>query len=325
MCTTISVTVKDHYFGRNLDYEYSFGEKITITPRNYSFKFRNGEIVKNHYAIIGMALPYHNYPLYFDATNEEGLSMAGLNFPNDAKYMPKMRMKDNISSFELIPWILTQCKTVEEAEELIARINITDEAFCEDLPPSPLHWLVADRHKAITVEQTKEGVKVFQNPTGVLTNSPTFDVQMFHLSNFLSVSAEEPKNLFSDQLELKPYSRGMGGRGLPGDLSSMSRFVKACFTKLNSIYGDTEAEIVSQFFHILYAVYQQKGCVRVGDGFEITHYTSCCNTEKGIYYYTTYYNSQIYAVDLYQENLDSEQLFIYDLIKSQEFCIQNKQ
>ena len=323
MCTAISVTVKDHYFGRNLDYEHTFGEKITITPRNYPFVFRNQKELKSHYAIIGMALPYNDYPLYFDASNEKGLSIAGLNFPDNAKYMKNIYGKDNIASFEVIPWILGRCETVSDAKKLISKINITDEAFSSRVSPSPLHWIIADKQKAITLEQTKSGITVSENSVGVLTNNPTFDIQIFNLSNFMHVSPEEPENKFSDKINLKTYSRGMGGKGIPGDLSSMSRFVKACFTKLNSVCGESEQEAVNQFFHILYSVYQQKGCARVGEGYEITNYTSCCNTDKGIYYYTTYNNSTINAVDMNKENLNGDRLIVYDIIEAKKFNIQN--
>ncbi len=324
MCTAISVTVKDNYFGRNLDYEHNFGEKITIAPRNYCFSFRNGRKIQNHYAIIGMALPLAGYPLYFEGTNEMGLSMAGLNFPDNAKYMDRTDDRDNVASFEFIPWVLCRCKTVPEAEALIRKINITDEAFREDVNPTTLHWMVSDKDESIVVEQTLGGLKIYKNPVGVLTNNPTFDMQMFNLNNYLSLSSNEPTNMFSDKIKLKPYSRGMGGMGLPGDLSSMSRFVKACFVKLNSVYGDTEDETVNQVFHILYSVYQQRGCVRVGDSFEITNYTSCCNATKGIYYYTTYNNSRIYAVDMHREDLDDSKLITYDIVKNEEFCLQNQ-
>lgn len=315
MCTAISVTAGNHYFGRNLDFEHTFGEKITITPRNYPFKFKNGTEFKNHYAIIGMALPKDDYPLYFDAVNEAGLGMAGLNFPDNAKYNKPKNGKDNIASFEFIPWVLSNCRSVDDAEELIEKVNITDEKFNEQMPPTPLHFIVSDKKRSITVEQTFGGLKIFENNVGVLTNNPTFDMQMINLANYMSVSAYEQKNNFGD-INLKPYSRGMGGIGLPGDLSSMSRFVRACFTKLNSVYGEKEEEIVSQFFHILYSVYQQKGCVRFDGMYEMTNYTSCVNTDKGIYYYTTYYNHTINAVDMNKENLDLENLIIYELKNS---------
>lgn len=323
MCTAISVNAKNHYFGRNLDYEHTFGEKITIIPRNYCFKFKNGKAINSHFAIIGMAVVKNDYPLYFDATNEKGLSMAGLNFPDNAKYMEKSDKRENVASFEFIPWVLSQCKDVYDALKLLENINITDEAFSSDMPPSPLHWIIADKMQAITVEQTKSGLNVFENSVGVLTNNPTFDNQMFNLSNYMSITNKEPENKFSDKINLKAYSRGMGAIGLPGDLSSMSRFVKASYVKLNSVFGETENEEISQFFHILYSVYQQKGCAKVGDAFEITNYTSCCNTDKGIYYYTTYNNFCINAVNMHKENLDGEKITTHNLIKYEDINIQN--
>ncbi len=319
MCTAISVTAKDAYFGRNLDYEHSFGEKITITPRHYGFQFRNVEEINNHYAIVGMALPDRNYPLYFDATNEKGLSMAGLNFPHNATYRQKTENKQNIASFELIPWVLTQCQTVSDAEKLLEKVNITDEAFCDDMPPTPLHWFIADKERAIALEQTQTGLHLYENPVGVLTNNPPFPMQMHHLTNYLSLSVKEPKNTFSDKINLEPYSRGMGAMGLPGDLSSSSRFVRACFTKLNSVFDGEEEEIVHQFFHVLYAVYQQKGCAKVGNQWEMTNYSSCCNVDKGIYYYTTYYNSHIHAVHMHKEDLNATHLIVHNLQKTEKF------
>ncbi len=323
MCTAISVCAGDNYFGRNLDYEYDFGQKVAITPRRYPFKFSSGEVLNNHYAIIGMALIRNNYPLYFDATNEMGLSAAGLNFPYNAEYMKKSDKAENVASYEFIAFVLSKCKTVEEAKNLTERINITDEAFDNSMPPSPLHWIVADKTGAITVEQTKDGLRVYDNPVGVLANNPPFEYQMQNLANYLSVTAKEPENLFSDKIDLRPYSRGMGGLGLPGDLSSVSRFVKTCFIKLNCIFGKAEEEIVNEFFHILYSVYQQRGCAQVGKDFEITNYSSCCNTDKGIYYYTTYQNSNITGVNMHCEDLNGTDVAEYDLIREKNIFMQN--
>lgn len=324
MCTAISFTTKDHYFGRNLDLEYSYIETVTITPRNYPLLFRKKESLNTHYAMIGIAYVHNGYPLYYDATNEMGLSMAGLNFPGNADYKPEISEKDNITPFEFIPWILGQCSTVKDAKVLLDKINLLEEHYNNKLPLSPLHWMISDRESSITVESVKDGLKIYENPVGVLTNNPTFDMQLFHLNNYMNLSPQKPENRFSDKVKLTRYSNGMGALGMPGDWSSQSRFVKTAFTKLNSVCGTSEEESVSQFFHILGSVEHQRGCVDMGNNlYEITLYSSCCNTDKGIYYYRTYENSQITAVDMFRENLDGEKVITYPLIKEQQIKWQN--
>lgn len=324
MCTAITYKTKDFYFGRTLDYEISYGDEVTITPRNYEFNFRHKQNIKNHYAIIGMAYVTENYPLYYEAVNEKGLGIAGLNFVGNAQYNKKIKGKDNITQFEFIPWILSQSTTVKEAKKLIEKINFLDEPFSTNLPLAQLHWIISDSIESITVEAVKDGIKIYENPVGVLTNNPTFDKQMFELNNYMNLSTKSPKNTFAKSLNLEKYSRGMGAIGLPGDLSSQSRFIRAAFVKMNSVSKEEEKESVSQFFHILNSVEQQRGCCELDDGiFEITIYTSCCNASKGIYYYTTYDNHQITAIDMHKENLNSENLIRYSLIKDEQIKMQN--
>ena len=324
MCTAITYKTKDFYFGRTLDYEISYGDEVTITPRNYEFNFRHKQNIKNHYAIIGMAYVTENYPLYYEAVNEKGLGIAGLNFVGNAQYNKKIKGKDNITQFEFIPWILSQSTTEKEAKKLIEKINFLDEPFSTNLPLAQLHWIISDSIESITVEAVKDGIKIYENPVGVLTNNPTFDKQMFELNNYMNLSTKSPKNTFAKSLNLEKYSRGMGAIGLPGDLSSQSRFIRAAFVKMNSVSKEEEKESVSQFFHILNSVEQQRGCCELDDGiFEITIYTSCCNASKGIYYYTTYDNHQITAIDMHKENLNSENLIRYPLIKDEQIKMQN--
>ncbi|MDE7439037.1 MAG: choloylglycine hydrolase [Clostridia bacterium] len=324
MCTAATYKTKDFYFGRTLDYEFSYKEEVTITPRNFPFNLRNGEKITKHYAFIGMAF-VQEIPLYYDAVNEKGLCMAGLNFVGNAHYNAGERDKINLAQFEFIPYILGKCATVEEVKKQLENINITDEPFSDKLPVSALHWIIADKNCAITVECVKDGMKIYDNPAGVLTNNPPFDEQMFNLNNYMYLSPRQPKNTFSDKLDLKAYSRGMGALGLPGDLSSQSRFVRVAFTKMNSVSGKTEEESVNQFFHILGSVEQQRGCCIVGEKeYEITIYTSCCNADKGIHYYTTYENHSVSAVDMHAENLDGDKLVRYSLEKKEKINFVNR-
>ncbi len=324
MCTAATYKTDDFYFGRTLDNECSYGEEIAVTPRKYPLTFRTKGTLRTHYAMIGMAHIAENYPLYYDAVNEKGLCAAGLNFVGNAYYRDIIPGKDNIAQFELIPWLLSRCGTVREVRGLLADISIADIPFSREMPPAQLHWLIADRTEAITLESVREGIRIYDNPVGVLTNNPPFDEQLFNLSNYMQVSAREPRNLFSDKLPLKTYCRGMGGLGLPGDLTSQSRFVRASFVKMNSVSGKSESESVSQFFHILGSVDQQRGCCDLGGGkYEVTLYSSCCNADKGIYYYTTYENHRISAVDMRREELDGNSLVRYPLINGEQILFQN--
>ena len=321
MCTAITANMGNFYFGRTLDYDVDFGEAVTVTPRNFPLTFRHRNPFNHHYAIIGMARVDGNYPLYFDAVNEKGLAMAGLNFEGYAHYQKPHTNRENIASFELIPWILGQCASIGEARNCLQNLNLTDTAFSNQLPPSQLHWLIAEKDASVVVEATKKGLFIYDNPVGVLTNNPEFDDQLFHLNDYMALSSENPENTFSKKIDLKPYSRGMGALGLPGDLSSQSRFVRAAFTKLNS---RCEGSPVSQFFHILGTVEQVNGCCRVGGGrYEKTLYTACCDADRGIYYYTTYDNRQITGIDMYHEDLNSTGLIQFPLIREEQLRMQN--
>lgn len=321
MCTASNYLTENHYFGRNFDYEISYHERVTITPRNYEFKYRKIEDVKTHYAIIGIAAGIDGYPLYYDACNEKGLAMAGLNFEGNAVYRESEEGMINITPFEFIPYILGSASSVSEARKLLGEINLVNIDFADELPLSPLHWMLSDNSgEAIVVEPLEDGLKVYDNPVGVLTNNPPFDKQLFTLNNYRNLSNKNPENTFGNDINLDEYSRGMGAIGLPGDLSSSSRFAKVAFTRANSYSASDEESSVSQFFHILGSVEQQNGCTFIDDPnlFEYTIYTSCYSTEKGILYYRTYNNSQITAVNLNGEDLDSDSLINYDLINEEQ-------
>ncbi len=325
MCTAAVFKANDLYFGRTLDYDYSFNHRITVTPRNFPLCYRFNSTDSKHLALIGMAYTAKGYPLYYDGVNEAGLCMAGLNFVGNAKYREVSEKGINIAQFELIPWVLSRCETLVEAQELIKNTNITATAFSPELPAAELHWLIADRTgSSVTLEVTAKGTKLYKNTVGVLTNNPPFNEQMTALSAYMGLSPKQPENRFSNRLDLKPVSRGLGAMGLPGDLTSTSRFVRAAFVKLNSVIPTTEDESVNQFFHILGSVEQVKGsCITDSGGYESTIYTACMNADKGVYYYTTYNNHQITAVDIHKESLDGNRLYSYPLVESEQILFQN--
>ncbi len=325
MCTAAAyLAEKDRlFFGRTLDYEFSYGESIVVMPRNFPINFRNTDALNKHYALVGTAHVAGGFPLIYDAVNEKGLAMAGLNFVGNAVYRDKISDKINLATFEFIPYLLGKCANLDEARELLAKVNLTNEAFSEQMPIARLHWIIADKSGTIVVESVESGFFVYDNPVGVMANNPPFPQQLTNLANYVNLSAKEPQNRFCADLPISLYSRGMGAIGLPGDLSSESRFVRAAFVLNNSKLDDAKNE-VSQFFHILGAVDQQRGCCELADGkYEITIYTGCADCARGIYYYTTYNNHQICAVDMHKENLDSAELKVFPMLEQEQICYQN--
>lgn len=308
MCTAIRFESGDIYFGRNLDLERGYGEKIVITPRNYKFQMRETGILRTKYGIIGMAAVVDDYPLYYEGTNEMGLSMAGLNFPGNAHYGSHMDGKDNIASFELIPWILGKCMDVNEAKKLLKKVHLVNANFNENFPATPLHWMISDKKSSVVVESHAKDLKVWENPFDVLTNNPPFDYHRMNMSNYMGLNVGPAGMGFRKGLPMENYSLGMGALGLPGDFSSASRFVRACFVKENICTMEGEESSVNQFFHILDSVAMPKGCVWTERGYEYTRYGSCCNVNRGIYYYKTYENYEIRSVEMQESDMDGKEL-----------------
>lgn len=316
MCTSIAMNTEDFYFGRTMDIEYSFNENVVFTPRNYPIAFRRNDTLRRHYAMLGMASVMEGYPLYAEAVNERGLCVAGLNFPDNAYYPPgEDPIKQNVSPFELILWLCAKCASVTDARQLLASTHLVDIPFNNDLPLAPLHWHIADRERSIVLESTRNGLEISDNPVGVLTNNPSFSFQTTNLCQYMNLTTTCPQNCFSNIKSLVPFGQGLGSFGLPGDYSPASRFVKAAYLSMNSVCEKDEMSSVSQLFHILDSVSMVRGSVVTNQKlYDTTTYACCMNATKGRYFYKTYSNSQLTAVDIHRENLNAETLKTYPLV-----------
>ena len=186
-------------------------------------------------------------------------------------------------------------------------LNVTDESFAEHMPPAPLHWMLADRERAIVLEAVKEGLKVYENPVGVLTNNPPFDFQLANLCNYMNLTARPPENRFGRELRLTAYGQGMGAIGLPGDASPASPVCEGGFFERK--FG-LRAGRGRQCHPILpypgSGVHDPGGCGDAEGKYDITPIPAASNADRGIYYYKTYENSQIQAVALRREDLNRE-------------------
>lgn len=297
MCTVLTYRSGDLYYGRTLDYHRSFGEAVCVMPRRYPLDFRHAPGMKCHYAWIGMASSLGSEPLFYDGVNEKGLAGAALRFADSAVYHPADGAVDNVASFEVIPWILGQCATLEEARRLLFRIRVTDESYSEALPPSPLHWFFADKTGALVLESTAEGTRVYDDPPGVLTNEPPFPQQLAELAR---------------------------RKELPGDLSSPARFLRAAAAVKGTAKEAGKAAIL-RCFHMLDTVRQVRGLGEIRDGMpSATLYAAVCNMNRGIYCYETEENRTPTAVNLSAEDLAGSRPVLYPLLRSPQILWQNE-
>lgn len=293
MCTAIALCAPRRCFGRNLDLEYSMGEGLVLCPRRFPLPFRHLPEMAQHAAFLGMACVKDGFPLYFDAVSEHGLCMAALNFPHFCAYHAAKEDAVNVASFELIAYVLASCRTFSQARTLLSRIRLTDDAFSPALPPSPLHYMLSDGEHSLVIESCADGLHLYDNPSHVMTNSPPFPYHMQRLSDFMGVTREEPRCRFGGDLPLLAYSRAMGAMGLPGDLSSSSRFVRAAFARANSDAGE-QTDAAVQLFHLLDFVAFPRGLARLEDGrFEYTLYACCMDAAAGAYYYKKYESCKV--------------------------------
>lgn len=312
MCTALTVNDGDFYFGRNLDLDSNFGEQVVFTPRNAECSFKNGTVLKRHRAFTGMATVIEGVPLYADAINESGLAAAGLNFPGNAYFGETKEGSLNITAYELITWIMCSYDSVKEVKEAFLRLNMPDIPFAPGVNPGELHYIVSDRNESIVIEPVKEGVRIYDNPLGILTNNPPFPEQMGNYEKHKWFSPRNPeKNMIGE---------GFGALGLPGDMTPASRFVKIAFLKENYISEESEEERVIQFFHMLDGVKFVKGSVITEKGTpDITLYSCCMNGRTGDYYYKTYENPGITKVPFNKGNIDGKEITVYPLNRNPVF------
>lgn len=314
MCTCLVMKNSDTYFGRNLDLDVTLNQEIVIVSRNFPFKFRKLKPLNKHYAIMGIACVVNNYPLYFDATNEHGLSIAGLRFHEEVKSRKPNKKKINLAQFEFIPYVLGTCRNIKEAVEVIKNIEMLDINFSSEIHSSNLHYMIADKKESYVIEFLSNGVSIYKNPYGVLTNSPPFP---FHLENvrlYLNLTNGLAESSHFDSLKLTSFTSGQGTYGIPMDKTSPSRFIKATFLKFNSLKTKDEFENVNQFFKILDNVSVIKGEVKTpNNNYEYTMYSSCVNLNKQILYYKTYNDPTYRYIKLNQLNLKTDKMYRYQM------------
>lgn len=312
MCTGVRFddSAGNMYFGRNLDWSVGYGEKVVITPRGYKYKPAFLGETNQSPAVIGMGIIVENTPLYFDCANENGLAIAGLNFPGYAKYETAMvRDKTNVAAYEFPFWVVLNFNTVDEAEKALKEVAIVAKPINDQYPVSELHWIIGDAKRSIVVEYTEKGMEIFENNVDILTNQPGYVWHKENLRNYMNLFPQMPKEVKWEKAKMTAFGSGSLMRGLPGDYYSPSRFVRVAYLNTHYPIKTTEEENVSRLFHTLTGVAMIDGAAAMADGqFEKTVYTGGYSTKTKTYYYNTYEEPAIKSVALSDYNLESAEL-----------------
>ncbi len=318
-CTGIQLKAKDGSVinGRTIE----FGEKIAMNllfvPRGYSFNGtlpdgNQGLHYQSKYAFTGIGPVDEN--IIADGLNEAGLSAGAFYLPGYASYPDStIDSQKAVSPFEFVNWLLSQFASINEVKQNLSKITIVATPFKAWGFAPPLHYIVYDKQgNSLVIEPVKGHLMTYDNPLGVITNSPTFDWHMTNLQNYVNLSPLNVPPVNIEGVTIQQFSEGSGLHGLPGDFTSPSRFVRAAVFSSSEIPAKNASEAVLQAFHILNQFDIPVGAVRSYDKktgqthTDYTMFTSVKDPQNSSYYFKTYENQTIRMISLKDFNLTAK-------------------
>lgn len=310
-CTGIMHKAKDGTVinGRSVEFAVNLDIGGMVIPQGYAFKGTmpdgsTGLTYQAKYAVIG-ANTFGGQAI-IDGVNEAGLSVGAFYFPGYAGYAKASAENKSmaLSSVEYPNWLLTQFATVDEVKKHFADAVIVPTAPKGWGIVPPFHYVVYDKSgKSVVIEPIKGELKIYDNPIGVVTNSPTFDWHMTNLGNYINLTPVGAAPVTVDGVKLQAFGSGSGLHGLPGDFTPPSRFVRAAVFSASAVPADNGQEGVFQVFHLLNQFDIPKGAVRDSNGnaveIEYTLATSVKDPKKVQYFLRTYDDQTIKMIDLH--------------------------
>lgn len=313
-CTGITLKSKDGatVAARTIEWAESVMNCMyVVVPKNQELQSftptgMDGVKFKSKYGFVGLAVEQKEFMV--EGLNEKGLSAGLFYFPNYGKYQPyDAAQKDKcLADFQVVSYVLSQCESVDEVKEVLPKVRVINI----DPRSSTVHWRFTEASgRQIVLEIVNEVMHFYENPLGVLTNSPGIEWHWANLNNYINLQpGSVPEHAFGP-LEMKNFGHGSGMLGLPGDFTPPSRFIRAAFFQLTAPQqADAEGSIF-QAFHILNNFDIPTGTeVAWGkastDLPSATQFTVASDTHNRMLYYRTMYNSNIRCIDLKRVDFD---------------------
>ena len=314
-CTGITIKSKDGVTvaARTIEWAESvMNTMYVIVPKNQELQSltpsgMDGVKFNTKYGFVGLAVEQKEFMV--EGINEKGLSAGLFYFPNYGKYQPfdETQKDKSLADFQVVSYVLAECSTTDEVKEALSKVRIINI----DPRSSTVHWRFTEPSgKQIVLEIVNEVMHFYDNPLGVLTNSPGIEWHWTNLSNYINLQPGNAPEHSLGPVPLKSFGHGSGMLGLPGDFTPPSRFVRATFFQITSPQQPNAQESVLQAFHILNNFDIPTGTeLPMGkasaDMPSATQFTVASDTHNRMIYYRTMYNSNIRCIDLKQINFDN--------------------
>ena len=314
-CSAVGWSTEDgvHLWGRNMDFNrMAAGTAVTYLPAGTALASSEGVTAPSKYAALGMGLlAVPGMPLLYEGVNDAGLMGGQLYFRGFAHYADEPR--PGTAALQpplLVGWLLGQCATVEEVARVLSdEVTLVARPLLGTVPP--LHWSFSDRSgEVMVVESDSEGLHLYRNTVGVMTNSPSYAWHRLNLLNYAGIRDLDYDTVEVCGEELPQCFSGSGAQGLPGDWSSPSRFIRLAMLRKYAVRGKTERQGIARLFRIMESAAFPLGMVRVSQPggpteldenvqpWDYTLYTAVYCAETGRCSWTTYDNPAIRTVTL---------------------------
>ena len=325
-CTSLIVptTEGSYVYGRTMEFGIPLKSDIMVAPRGYAFKGvgmdgkqGSGLNWKSKYAVAGMnAL---GQSIVVDGMNEKGMAGGLMNAPNTAVYQKtsEKESKNSIASYQMLLYALSNFSSVDEVKAAFPKLFVNTSTLGAYNGIVEVRMQLHDAEgKSIVVEYLEGKLVISDNPLGVTTNDPPFAWHLVNLGNYVNLTPTEHEALTLRGLKINPPSSGSGLAGIPGDMLSTSRFVRASLYALSAPKGDAKQQ-VNAVWHIIDNFDIPPGSVNLpasnpygggAGGYEYTEWTVVADPKSQIYYVRTFENPSPQAFDFSKEDLDAKDL-----------------
>ncbi len=319
-CTGLKLKAQDGSIvtGRTFEFGVQVATTAVVIPRGFAFTGTtpNGPGLKyqGKYGVVGVIAGDDLAAM--DGMNEKGIAVGTFYFPGYAGYAAIINDNQSkaLSPVEFPNWILTQFASLEELKAALPTVLIAPTVTKTwGTTPAPFHYIVYDKSgNSLVIEPIGGKLVTYDNKIGVFTNSPSFDWQMTNLRNYINLTPFNVKPLKVEGVTLAPFGQGSGMVGLPGDFTPPSRFVRAAIFSITAIPSKNSQEAVPQLFHILNQFDIPVGAVKAKENGIVYSDATLATTVKDPqalkYYFRTYENQTIHAIDLNRFDLNAKEV-----------------